>query len=139
MAQFERPQADRFQVYLGSFAGIGTPALRHADIRKQFPSCPSPGLSIRTSKCASRLEQLIRGLFKIDVQVWEWIGTWLELDVSERTAIGPQSSRLGADTFVGKRIYSINERIRIRIKCRSLEEYEEFPSGLPAIRRIWRI
>jgi type VI secretion system protein ImpH len=129
LAQFERPQADRFQVFLGSFAGIGTPALRHADISKQVSKLPFSGLVNSHVKSASRLAQLIRGLFKIEVQVWEWIGSWLELDISERTAIGMQSSRLGADTFVGKRIYSINERIRIRIQCRSLEEYEGFLPG----------
>jgi type VI secretion system protein ImpH len=129
LAQFERPEADRFQVFLGSFAGIGTPKLRDADIEKQLSKLPFSGLVNSHVKGASRLEQLIRGLFNIDVQVWEWVGSWLELDVSERTALGQQSSKLGADTFVGKRIYSINEKVRIRIKCRDLAEYESFLPG----------
>jgi type VI secretion system protein ImpH len=129
LAQFERPQADRFQVFLGSFSGIGTPGFRDADIGKQVSKLPFSGLVNSHVKGASRLEQLIRGLFHIEVKVWEWIGSWLELAVSERTSMGLQSSRLGVDTFVGKRVYSINERIRIRIQCRDLDEYESFLPG----------
>lgn len=129
LSQFERPQTDRFQVFLGSFSGIGTLGFRDADIGKQVSKLPFSGLVNSHVKGASRLEQLIRGLFQIEVQVWEWIGSWLELAASERTAMGMQSSSLGVDTFVGKRVYSINERIRIRIQCRDLEEYENFLPG----------
>ena len=129
IAQFERPDIDRFQVFLASFGGTGTNVTRHADDRTQVGRLPFTGLVNSGVKSASRLQQLLHGMFGLDVEIVQWVGTWLSLDVSERTAIGRQSASLGKDSFIGKRIHSINEKFRIRIRCRDLEEYERLLPG----------
>ncbi|MCY0095186.1 type VI secretion system baseplate subunit TssG [Hoeflea ulvae] len=129
IAQFERPELDRFQVFLASFGGVGTETMRHADARTQIGRIPYTGLVNSHVKSASRLKQLLQGLLKLDVEIEQWVGTWLSLDVTERTAMGRQSARLGVDSFVGKRIYSITEKFRIRIRCRDQDEYERLLPG----------
>lgn len=125
IAQFERPEFDRFQVFLASFAGVGTETMRHADARTQIGRIPYSGLVNSNVKSASRLKQLLQGLLGLDVEIEQWVGTWLSLDVTERTAVGRQSARLGVDSFIGKRIYSITAKFRIRIRCHDLDEYEQ--------------
>lgn len=146
IAQFERMGTDRFQAYLGSFGGVGTPVLRdeherdparrQENLRRQIARLPFAGLVNSHVKSAARLRQLLRGVFGIDVEISEWIGTWLPLDDSERTALGRRSSALGSDTILGKMVYTINERFRIRIRCRDLAEYESFLPGAPLSKEL---
>ena len=125
IAQYERPDFDRFQVFLASFAGVGTETLRHPDASTQIGRIPYSGLVNSNVKSASRLKQLLQGLLGLDIEIEQWVGTWLSLDVTERTAVGRQSARLGVDSFIGKRVYSITEKFRIRIRCHDLDEYEQ--------------
>lgn len=136
IAQFERPEADRFQVYLGSFAGVGTTTLRNQDSAEQIARISYAGLVNSHVKSAARLEQLLRGILKIDVDVVEWIGIWLSLGADERTVLGRTSATLGSDCIVGSQVYSISERFRIRIRCQSLEQYESFLPGSPQAEKL---
>ena len=129
IAQFERPKEDRFQVYLGSFAGIGTVALRNEDDAEQVARISHAGLVNSHVKSAARLKQLLQGVLKIDVDVLEWIGVWLALGNGEKTSLGRNSASLGMDCIVGNQVYSISERFRIRIRCQSLEQYESLLPG----------
>lgn len=129
LSQFERPRQDRYQVYLGSFAGIGTPATRDRSDTVQIERIAHAGLVNSYVKSAARLEQLLRSIIKADLEIIEWIGVWLALDRKEMTALGRNSATLGSDCIVGSQVYSISERFRIRIRCRDLAEYESLLPG----------
>jgi type VI secretion system protein ImpH len=135
-AQFERPKHDRYQVYLGSFAGVGSPALRDPDDAVQIERIAYAGLVNSYVKSAARLEQLLRGIIKVDLEIIEWIGVWLTLDRSEMTALGRNSATLGSDCIVGSQVYSISERFRIRIRCKDLAEYESLLPGSQRAKKL---
>lgn len=123
IAHHDRPRDDRFARYLGSFAGIGTPATANRDGVVDIAKFPYAGLVSARVKSARRLAQLIRGVFRLDAAVIERIGTWLSFEPDDRMALGARGSALGVDTFVGTRAYSINDKFRIAIKTTSLEQY----------------
>jgi type VI secretion system protein ImpH len=130
VAQNERPSEDRFLVYLASIAGFGSPAFRQHDTVSDQAKVAYAGLAGMQVKSAQGLTQLIRGIFEIDVEVVEWIGTWLEFEPEDRMRIGLGAASLGMDSFLGRGVYTINDRIRLKIRCRDLNEYEDFlPSG----------
>lgn len=130
IAQHDRPAQDRFIRYIGSIAGIGSEPYVDRDSVEDIAKVPFAGLTASVVKSASRLRQLIRGLFRVDVDIEERIGSWLAFEPDDRMVLGASGSSLGADTFLGGRVYSINEKVRIAIRTTSLEQYRGFlPSG----------
>ncbi|MCU0831465.1 MAG: type VI secretion system baseplate subunit TssG [Rhizobiaceae bacterium] len=135
IAQFDRIADDRFQVYLGSFAGSGTPATRatgpdsETALRRNLARLPFAGLVNGFVKSASRLEQLVRGVLGLDAEVREWTGLWLVLPAGERSSLGVQAMQFGSDCIVGARVHSISDKFRLRIRCRTLAEYEALLPG----------
>jgi type VI secretion system protein ImpH len=130
LAQHDRPADDRFIRYLGSVAGIGSEAFIERDSVEDIAKIPFAGLTGSIIKSASRLRQLVRGIFKVDVDVHEHIGSWLTFEPGDQMMLGAAGSSLGADTFLGARAYTINEKVRVSIRTTSLEQYRQFlPSG----------
>ncbi len=113
IAQMERPHADRFQTYLASFAGVGSPVLqgkhqtnsnkRDETLRQQLARLGYSGLVNGRIKSASRLAQLLTGILGIDVEIHEWVGMWLSLETADQSQIGRSSTALGSDCILGQR------------------------------------
>lgn len=129
IAQFDRPKEDRFFSYLAAFAGIGSPALRDRDDVQDIAKVPFAGLVSSRIKSARRLAQLIRGVLHLDATVLERVGAWLQFEPSDLMAVGQRGSSLGADTFLGQRVYSIGDKFRVAIRTTSLEQYASLLPG----------
>lgn len=130
IAQYERPAADRFFRYVGTAAGIGTEAFRDRDRIHDIAKVGFAGLIGAQVKSASRLAQLISGVFGIAVEIVERIGSWLVFEPGDRMALGAHGGSLGSDAVLGNRAFSINDKIRISIDASTLEQYRRFlPTG----------
>ena len=124
------PKDDRFFRYVGTFAGIGTDSLADRDSIEDIAKLAFSGLVSSRIKSASRLKQLVRGIFKVATEVEERVGSWLVFEPSDRWMLGAEGVTLGVDTYLGSRVYSINDKICIVIKARDLGEYRKFlPRG----------
>ena len=88
IAQNDRPDADRFRTYIGSMIGVGTPPYRDADTISDFAKMEFAGLLAPKAKSASRLRNLIAGLFGVRVEIDEFVGSWLSFDKQECTRLG---------------------------------------------------
>jgi type VI secretion system protein ImpH len=129
IAHHDRPADDRFADYVGSFAGIGVASLKGRDSLDDIAKLPFAGLVNADVKSASRLRQLVRGIFHVDVDIEERVGSWLTFEPSDRLLLGADAA-LGLGTYLGDRVYSINEKICILIRARDLRHYRQFlPTG----------
>ena len=95
ITQHDRPDEDRFRAYIGAMIGIGTPAFRDADSISDFAKLPYAGLLAARVKSVSRLRAFLTSYLETRVEIEEFVGSWLELDPSERTRLGQANSRLG--------------------------------------------
>lgn len=130
ICQHDRPNADRFVSYVGAMIGIGSPIYLGLDSVPDSAKLEFAGLMGPQAKSASRLRNLIRGLFRVDVDIHEFVGCYLQLDAADRTAIGQANSALGSDILVGASVFSIQDKIRIRIYVKNMAEYTQFlPTG----------
>ena len=130
ICQHDRPNADRFVTYVGAAIGIGSPLYFGLDSIPDSAKLEFAGLMAPQAKSASRLRNLIRGLFHVEVDIEEFVGCYLQLDSADRTAIGRSNSALGADILVGSSVFSIQDKIRIRIYAKNMTEYMQFlPTG----------
>jgi len=130
IVQHDRPDDDRFLAYLGSEIGIGSPIYRGLDRIDDRLKLLYAGQMAPKSKSAARLKDLITGVFGVKVEIDQCVGTWLHLDRDDQLSLGGLgpggAGRLGADTIVGAKVYSVSDKIRIRIYTRSLDEYRRF-------------
>jgi type VI secretion system protein ImpH len=136
VAQHDRPDSDRFFRYVASFAGIGVASLAERDSVADIAKLPFAGLVSSAVRSASRLRQLIRGVLGADVEIEERIGSWLIFEPEDRLRLGQPGSALGGGAALGSRSYSINDKLRIVIRTRSLAEYRGFLPGQANANRL---
>jgi type VI secretion system protein ImpH len=130
IAQHDRPKEDRFIAYLGSTIGLGSGPFRDLDTVPDPGKLAFAGLIGPQAKSASRLRGFISGLFDVKVEIDQFVGTWLTFDPSNRTRIGQAHSALGTDVLVGASVFSVQDKIRVRIFTKNMRQFERFlPSG----------
>ena len=129
-AQADQPARDRFATYLGAAVGLGSPVFHGLDGIADAAKLTYAGLLAPQAKAAGRLEQALTGLFGVKAEITEFVGLWLDLDESEASRLGGANSRLGGDILLGRRVYSVTDKIRIRLVAPDLEAYKRFlPTG----------
>ncbi|WP_420337471.1 type VI secretion system baseplate subunit TssG [Roseibium sp.] len=130
IVQHDRPDDDRFLSYLGATIGIGTPLYRDQDTIDDRLKLHYAGLMSPANKSASRLKALVSGTFGVRVEIEQCVGTWLHLDTDDQLSLGGfgpgGAGSLGRDTIVGAKVFSVSDKIRIRIYTEDLDQYRKF-------------
>jgi type VI secretion system protein ImpH len=130
IAQHDRPDTDRFVAYIGSAIGIGSGPYRDRDSFPDDAKLSFAGLLGAQAKSASRLAAAIRGIFKVKAEVEEFVGSRLAVEATEWTLVGRSYNVLGEDALLGRSIFSVQDKIRIRIFSENLAQYIRFlPTG----------
>nr|WP_210261262.1 type VI secretion system baseplate subunit TssG [Enterovirga sp. DB1703] len=130
IAQHDRPDLDRFSAYVGSAVGLGSAVYRDLDSVPDAAKLAYAGLLAPKAKSATRLQNAIAGLFRVDVEIEEFVGAYLPFDPADRTRLGQKHARLGIDLLVGASVFSVEDKIRLRIVTKNMADYERFlPSG----------
>ncbi|MGL4813463.1 MAG: type VI secretion system baseplate subunit TssG [Beijerinckiaceae bacterium] len=120
-------QRDRFSEYLGSFLGIGINALRERDTVRDEAKIAFAGLLGTKARSASRLKAALASLFAADVEIEEFVGMRLMFDPEHRSSLGKREfGRLGKDMLLGAGVFTVQDKIRIRITTATLQQYSEF-------------
>ena len=130
IAQHDRPDADRFVAYIGSAIGVGSSPYQNLDSVPDAAKLGFAGLLGSQAKCASRLAGAVCGMFNVQAEIEEFVGTHLVLEATERTLVGQCLSRLGEEVLLGRNVFSVQDKIRLRIFTKSLAQYIRFlPTG----------
>jgi type VI secretion system protein ImpH len=130
IAQHDRPDADRFVAYIGSAIGLGSKPYQDLDSLPDAAKLGFAGLIGAQAKCASRLAGAVCGLFRVRAEVEEFVGSRLMIEASERTILGDRYNRLGEDALLGRTVFSVQDKIRLRIFTKNLAQYIRFlPTG----------
>lgn len=127
--QAARPRDDRFAVYVGAAAGVGGALWRGLDAMPDGQKLQFAGLMGARTISAARIEYLVSGVFRLDAEVDQFIGTTLPIGPDERTRLGRQHALLGAGALLGAQIISVDHKFRLRLFAPSLEAYERFLPG----------
>lgn len=129
IAHHERPEADRFEAYVGAVIGLGTPTFRNLDSVPDTGKIAFAGLMAPAARSASRLRNAVAGLLGVTVEVDEFVGGFLAFEPEDRSRLGGRNARLGQDLLLGGSVYSVEDRIRLRIFAADLPEYERLLPG----------
>lgn len=130
IAHRDRPLDDRFERYVGAGIGLGLESLRDLDSAPDLAKTGYAGLMAAQAKSASRLCTLLSGLFGLEIEVEEFVGCRLLFDESERSRLGQAFASLGKDMLLGAGVYSVQDKIRVRVFAMTLKDYRDLlPSG----------
>jgi type VI secretion system protein ImpH len=130
IVQHDRPNEDRFVAYIGSAIGLGSSPYHKLDSVPDAAKLGFAGLLSGQAKCASRLAGAICGLFSVKAEVEEFVGTRLVIEADEWSVLGRRHNVLGEDALLGRTVFSVLDKIRIRIFTKTLAQYMRFlPTG----------
>jgi len=128
--QADRPDDNQFKVYIGSAIGLATDSTQNRDSVTDLAKLGLAGIMAPSVKSAARLESVLGWMFRVDVQVDQFVGAWLRLDREEQATLSKGGCGLGTDSLIGKSAYTLRDKFTVRISARSLAEFESFlPKG----------
>jgi len=125
----DRPDHDRFHVYIGSFIGAAPESLRHRDTVPDLARLHHAGTLVRHVRNAEGLSSIIRQFFRVPAAIEEFVGHWLRLAPAERSYLRRDGTALGSGAVLGARVWDHQSKFRIHLGPLTLAQYEAF---LPA-------
>jgi type VI secretion system protein ImpH len=130
--QFDRPEQDRFAMYVGSLFGLGLPSLRSVDSMHHLSKLSFAGHLSSLPRHVDGLISMLKGYFSVPAQIREFISHWMRIPARDRVQLGEASMNgcLGIDTVIGERVWQRQDKFRVSLGPLSLDEYEAFlPAG----------
>jgi type VI secretion system protein ImpH len=129
---FDRPESDRFAVYIGSMFGIGSPPFRNRDEVPDLAKLHYSGRLACQTKNAEGLAAILEDFFRVPVRIEQFVGQWLAIPPESRLKLGdsPDTGTLGSTAIVGSRVWDCQQKFRIRMGPMSFADYQRMlPSG----------
>jgi type VI secretion system protein ImpH len=135
---YDRPETDRFNVYVGATFGLGMPALWRRDAVPDLAKFHYAGRLVGQTRNPEGLQAILGDFFKLSVRVETFVGHWLPLSESSRCRLGetPTTGLLGLTAVIGERVWDCQHRFRIVMGPMTLDEFRRFLPGTDSLRRL---
>jgi type VI secretion system protein ImpH len=129
--QADRPERDRFRLYLGALCGLGLPSLRDRDALADQAKLRHAGLLGQQSRHPEVLAALIRNVMGLKARIEEFVGGWLTIPphLRCRLAASKETGRLGRNAVVGAAVRDAQHRFRIVLGPLGLADYRRLLPG----------
>jgi type VI secretion system protein ImpH len=137
--QHDRPDEDRFAIYVASLAGYGSPGTRARDEVPDHAKQFFVGHLARNAKNAEGLASIVEGFFGLPARVEQFVLGWLVLPRDQRTSLGgpPRpSAALGHGAVIGGRVRDGQSRFRIVLGPMDLDRFMDFLPGRKSLQRL---
>ena len=135
---FDRPETDRFNVYVGAQFGLAMPSLWRRDAVPDLAKYHYAGRLASQTRNTEGLEAILGDFFKLPVAVETFVGHWLPLDEVSRCRLGETAATglLGLTAVIGERVWDCQHKFRIVMGPMSLREFQRFLPGGASLRRL---
>jgi type VI secretion system protein ImpH len=135
---FDRPENDRFQVYVGAPFGLGMPSLWNRDAAPDLAKFHYAGRLVCQTRNAEGLRAILADFFKLPVAIETFVGHWLPLSEASRCRLGetPTTGLLGRTAVIGERVWDCQYKFRIVMGPMGLEEFQRLLPGSDSLRRL---
>lgn len=135
---FDRPENDRFALYLGALIGLGMDSLRDRDAMPDLTKLHFAGHLACQTRHAEGLAAILSAFFHMEVRIECFIGAWLVLPADDctRLAASPATGTLGGTALLGGRVWSRQHKFRVVFGPLSLADYLRLLPGGASFRRL---
>lgn len=131
----DRGQDTAIERHVAALSGYHGKAMRKRDGMPDLAKRHFAGLMGMGPRNTEGLVALLSGFFSAPVKVEEFVGSWLELDPSDRWELGKPAG-LGQDTAIGARVWSRSAKFRLSVGPLSLADYKRLLPGSPSLDRL---
>lgn len=128
----DRPGQDRFAAYVGSLAGIGSPALAGRDHVPDAARRYYAGRFAALPRNAEGLEAVLNDFFDRPVRVEQFVGHWIEIphECRSRLGLAQAAGTLGRTAAIGRRVWDCQHKFRIVFGPVGIEDFRRLlPDG----------
>ncbi len=135
---FDRPEEDRFALYLGALIGLGMDSLRDRDAMPDLTKLHFAGHLACQTRHAEGLASILAAFFRMPVRIESFIGAWLSLPPGDRTRLADRTETvtLGKTALLGACIWSRQHKFRVVFGPLSLAEYLRLLPGGSSFHRL---
>lgn len=135
---FDRPDSDRFVMYVGSVLGLAPPAARDRDAVPDYAKLSRAGLFAQQSRPAEALETILADYLDLDADVRQLSGAWLTLPRELRCRLrrDPQAATLGEGAFLGQSSWQRQHKFEMAFGPLTFARFETFLPGRQSLRKV---
>jgi type VI secretion system protein ImpH len=135
---FDRPESDRFRMYIGALVGLGAPGARSRDAVADFAKLSRAAQFGLQNRTGQNLEAILADYFEAPLRVHSFVGAWLDIPSDARSKLGgdPQTASLGAGFTLGSTSWQSQHKFEVQIGPLSLSEFNNFLPGQPGLRDL---
>lgn len=135
---YDRPETDRFALYVGSLFGLAGGELRHRDALPDLTKLFFAGHFAGQTRHADGLTAILHGYFSVPVRIQEFIGEWMNIAESDQTRLGvsPATGRLGMSAVAGSRVWGCQHKFHVVLGPLTFAEYRSFLPGGTNLARL---
>jgi type VI secretion system protein ImpH len=136
--QRDRPEHDRFRLYMGALVGLSTTGLADRDALPDRYKRYFAGRLLTQTRNAEGLQRLLEHFFGIPVRVLEFVADWMRLPVEAHLRLGGSGdvACLGRTAMLGNYVWGAQQRFRLRIGPLSLDRFNGFLPGGETLRQL---
>lgn len=134
----DRGEDTQIERHVAALSGHHGMALRKRDQMPDLAKRHFAGLLSMGPRNPEGLVALLSGFFSAPVIVEQFVGSWLELDPSDRWELG-STVGLGQETSIGARVWSRSSKFRLHIGPLSRDDYVRLLPGSPSLERLTAI
>lgn len=137
-AGYDRAGQDRFSVYVGSLIGIGIESLMRRDAIGDVAKLYYSGRLLGQTKHVEGLRAVLSDYFKVSIDIEQFVGQWVDLPEDSRCLLGqsPDTGTLGSTAIVGRRVWDVQQKFRIRFGPVGLADYRKMLPGGASLKRL---
>ncbi|MBA0429351.1 MULTISPECIES: type VI secretion system baseplate subunit TssG [Stenotrophomonas] len=136
VVQADRPEDDRFRLYLGALVGIASPALQRRDALDDDFRRHHAGHLLPMARNAGGLRALTEAALQVPAQVIGFIAEWMRLPEDAQLHLGVRSNRLGHSAVLGAQVRGCQHRFRLRIGPLDLASFRHWLPGGTQLPRL---
>jgi len=136
--QFDRPQEDRFRLYMGALVGLSTRGLEGRDAMPDQYKRFFAGRLLAQTRNAEGLRTLLEQFFRIPVRIVEFVAEWMRLPPTAHLRLGRSSevAGLGLTAVMGEHVWGAQQRFRLRLGPLNRAQFNNFLPGGEALRQL---
>ncbi len=120
---------------VASIGGYHAGALRKRDAMPDVSKRHFAGLLAQGPKNAEGLRAILQSFFGTNVEVQEFVGTWLELEPGDRWQMGTPA-QLGRTASIGERVWTRSAKFRLKVGPLPYEDYARLLPGSASLERM---
>lgn len=136
--QHDRPDADRFRLYVGALLGLGFDASAQRDEVLDHAKLSRAAAFGAHTRSAQGLQDILASYFELPIEVRPFAAAWLDIPATSQTRLGAtaESAALGVGTTLGAATWQSQHQFEVALGPLQLQQFEQFLPGTRALREL---